>query len=493
QIHDTIDTDVRQNNIASSSKNKGRQHEGREDGKGRGRSFPRGFRGRGGRGRGRSEFPRGTCFNCGSMDHYKHECPDLLQCSWCGKKHKYEECPSLYDHMSQNQKDKDARMVSVKHVEPLFMPTVTSNPELESVLVTTRAKVVHAKEIPKQRTPIIREVLHGKRSVAWKEVYQESMEVIRSLQGEIQCLKEQSRKLEQANNVEIPQKDVDDVKEMCKMLHQKNIIPLLGEWLRGKDKEITLNAVGDGWLLSNILIDTSAKVNVFTLDSWNQMGRPPLQPSSNVLYMPNRTKATPIEVLKDAYITIQGAKFTGNFKVLALAKADSFPSLLGRSLCYANNVDLHFNKGYISFENMERVIIPLTDGRDPEVIEPTREVIQWDDAQSLSDTTSIACDNWAYGTYELVGRQLKGTVTRVIKARSVRRLGERQLPSYTGEAARWWMTHQDNLIEWRDVRIAFSIRFLRTNAPSKICDYHGKESALYHVQECEKPWMEGPE
>ncbi|KAH9324081.1 hypothetical protein KI387_004259, partial [Taxus chinensis] len=64
------------------------------------------------------------------------------------------------------------------------------------------------------------------------------------------------------------------------MLRQENIIPLLGNWLKGNtlragsetrrkilhvnlfsdsidyDKEITLNAIVDRWLLSNILIDT---------------------------------------------------------------------------------------------------------------------------------------------------------------------------------------------------------------------------------------------
>ncbi|KAH9291993.1 hypothetical protein KI387_042823, partial [Taxus chinensis] len=67
---------------------------------------------------------------------------------------------------------------------------------------------------------------------------------------------------------------------------------------------------------------------------------------------------------------------------------------------------LHFNKGYISFENKEEcIIIPLKDAKvapyveplseedlnriyactikDPEVTEPSKEgVIQWDDAQS---------------------------------------------------------------------------------------------------------------
>ncbi|KAH9320087.1 hypothetical protein KI387_021856, partial [Taxus chinensis] len=116
------------------------------------------------------------------------------------------------------------------------------------------------------------------------------------------------------------------------------------------------------------------EVNVLTLDAWVQMGRPPLQPSSNVLFMANRTKATPIRVLKDASITIQGAKFTGDFEVLALAKSDSFPALLGHPWCYANNVDLRFNKGYISFENKEeRVIIPLTDGKSTPYVEPLSE------------------------------------------------------------------------------------------------------------------------
>ncbi|KAH9307447.1 hypothetical protein KI387_035358, partial [Taxus chinensis] len=56
------------------------------------------------------------------------------------------------------------------------------------------------------------------------------------------------------------------------------------------------------------------EVNVLTLDAWIQMGRLPLQPSLNVLFMENMTKAMPIGVLKDDSITIKGAKFTGEFK-----------------------------------------------------------------------------------------------------------------------------------------------------------------------------------
>ncbi|KAH9311774.1 hypothetical protein KI387_026809, partial [Taxus chinensis] len=79
----------------------------------------------------------------------------------------------------------------------------------------------------------------------------------------------------------------------------------------------------------------------------------------------------PIIVLKDASITIQGAKFTTGFEVLALVEDESFPVLLGHPWCYKNNVNLKFNKGYISFENKEeRVIIPLIDGESTPYVEP---------------------------------------------------------------------------------------------------------------------------
>ncbi|KAH9312259.1 hypothetical protein KI387_027294, partial [Taxus chinensis] len=70
----------------------------------------------------------------------------------------------------------------------------------------------------------------------------------------------------------------------------------------------------DGWLLSNILVDIGAEVNVLTLDTWHQMGRPTLQPTSNVMYMVKKNNVRPIDVLKDDTITIQGAKFTGDFE-----------------------------------------------------------------------------------------------------------------------------------------------------------------------------------
>ncbi|KAH9303720.1 hypothetical protein KI387_008124, partial [Taxus chinensis] len=81
------------------------------------------------------------------------------------------------------------------------------------------------------------------------------------------------------------------------------------------------------------------------------------------------------------------------------------------------------------FENKEeRVIIPLTDGKsapyveplseedlnriyvhamwDPEVLKPSKKgILQWEDAQSISDYTSLGCENWAHGTYEKVGHK----------------------------------------------------------------------------------------
>ncbi|KAH9330125.1 hypothetical protein KI387_002233, partial [Taxus chinensis] len=96
--------------------------------------------------------------------HYKRECPDLLQCSWCGKKHKYEECPELFEHMSQQQrKDKGTGMVSVKKVDSQWMPRVARESKLEPVLMTTQVEATHTEEIPKQRPLITREeVMYGK-------------------------------------------------------------------------------------------------------------------------------------------------------------------------------------------------------------------------------------------------------------------------------------------------------------------------------------------
>ncbi|KAH9308875.1 hypothetical protein KI387_036786, partial [Taxus chinensis] len=46
-----------------------------------------------------------------------------------------------------------------------------------------------------------------------KEVYQDIMEVLRNIQGEIQCLKEKSQKIEQYKaSAKVPY-DIDDLKE----------------------------------------------------------------------------------------------------------------------------------------------------------------------------------------------------------------------------------------------------------------------------------------
>ncbi|KAH9328249.1 hypothetical protein KI387_000357, partial [Taxus chinensis] len=90
--------------------------------------------------------------------HYKRECLDLLQCSWCEKKHKYEECPELFEHMNQqHQKDKGTAMVSIKKADTQWMPRVTRDAGLEPVMVTTRVEAMHAKEMPRQKNLVSRE------------------------------------------------------------------------------------------------------------------------------------------------------------------------------------------------------------------------------------------------------------------------------------------------------------------------------------------------
>ncbi|KAH9296231.1 hypothetical protein KI387_039819, partial [Taxus chinensis] len=115
-----------------------------------------------------------------------------------------------------HQKDKGTVMVSIKKEDIQWMPQVTRDEGLEPVLVTTRAEATHAREVPRQKNLVSREeVIHGKYPdpTHQKEIYQDTMDVIRSLQGEIQCLKEKSRKEEQGRRVEAQKDDLDEVKE----------------------------------------------------------------------------------------------------------------------------------------------------------------------------------------------------------------------------------------------------------------------------------------
>ncbi|KAH9306861.1 hypothetical protein KI387_011265, partial [Taxus chinensis] len=81
---------------------------------------------------------------------------------------------------------------------------------------TIRAEAALTGEEPK-KIPLIRreEVLHGKYLdlTHQKEVYQETMDVIRNFQGKIQCLKDKSQKLEHKKSIEVSQKDMDEVRD----------------------------------------------------------------------------------------------------------------------------------------------------------------------------------------------------------------------------------------------------------------------------------------
>ncbi|KAH9331829.1 hypothetical protein KI387_003937, partial [Taxus chinensis] len=91
-------------------------------------------------------------------------------------------------------------------------------PEFEAlqVNITTCAEAARAKEALQQRPTIPNEdVVHAKYPdpTHQKEVYQETIEVLRNLQGEIQYLKEKSHKMEQKKASETVQYDMDDLKE----------------------------------------------------------------------------------------------------------------------------------------------------------------------------------------------------------------------------------------------------------------------------------------
>lgn len=72
-------------------------------------------------------------------------------------------------------------------------------------------------------------------------------------------------------------------------------------------------------------------------------------------------------------------------------------------------------------EVLDKIYVCLI--RDPEMVHPINRVIQFEDAQLVSDTTILACDNWVHGTYELMGWKLRGLVTKVTKACMVWHLG----------------------------------------------------------------------
>ncbi|KAH9301301.1 hypothetical protein KI387_012884, partial [Taxus chinensis] len=49
----------------------------------------------------------------------------------------------------------------------------------------------------------------------------------------------------------------------------------------------------------------------------------------------------------------------------------------------------------LSEEDLNRIYVRAI--WDPEVLEPSKEgILQWEDVYSISDTTSISCDNWAH-------------------------------------------------------------------------------------------------
>ncbi|KAH9315566.1 hypothetical protein KI387_024193, partial [Taxus chinensis] len=85
-------------------------------------------------------------------------------CSWCGKKHKYEEFPELFEHMNQQHpKDKGISMVRIKKDDTYWMPRVTRDVGLEPIMVIRRVEDMRIKEIPRQKNLVSREeVVHGK-------------------------------------------------------------------------------------------------------------------------------------------------------------------------------------------------------------------------------------------------------------------------------------------------------------------------------------------
>ena len=118
--------------------------------------------------------------------------------------------------------------------------------------------------------------------------------------------------------------------------------------------------IGD-YDMDYIILDLGSDVNILTCQTWEIMGKPPLEWSPIQLRLPNQANLLPVGRMGQVQVDIEGLRTFADFKGIDIVDDTTpYPMLLGIYWEMENQTIINFKRRILSFENDEmQVVVPL--------------------------------------------------------------------------------------------------------------------------------------
>ena len=118
--------------------------------------------------------------------------------------------------------------------------------------------------------------------------------------------------------------------------------------------------IGD-YDMDYIILNLGSDVNILTHQTWEIMGKPPLEWSPIQLRLANHAKVLPIGRLSQVQVDIEGLYTFADFEVINIVDdTNPYPMLLGIDWVMGNQTIIKFKRRTLSFEDDDmRVVVPL--------------------------------------------------------------------------------------------------------------------------------------
>ena len=125
--------------------------------------------------------------------------------------------------------------------------------------------------------------------------------------------------------------------------------------------EFRMSAQIGNYNMDYIILDLGSDVNILTHQTWEIMGKPPLEWSPIQLSLANQEKVLPVGRLSQIQVDIEGLRTFADFKVINIVDdTNPYPALLGTDWAMENQTIINFKRRTLSFEDdAMRVVAPL--------------------------------------------------------------------------------------------------------------------------------------
>eukprot|EP01018_Ginkgo_biloba_P012736 Gb_04591 [translate_table: standard] len=87
-------------------------------------------------------------------------------------------------------------------------------------------------------------------------------------------------------------------------------------------------------IIRKTIVDGGSSVNVIPSSTWEQLGKPPMNPTYYSIKLANQSKIRPIGVLQNVPVTVEGITVSQEFAMVEMTTDTTYATLIGRPWLY---------------------------------------------------------------------------------------------------------------------------------------------------------------